>query len=110
VIVGTYVDSGSVKHGFARFPDGTITSISRRGWSNISAQAINADGLVTGSFCCINGSPAGFVGPVNGKLKAIYPKGSIGIGSVGGINDKGVVTGSFLGSDEITPHGFLRKP
>jgi hypothetical protein len=52
----------------------------------------------------------GFVRAADGTIKKFYPKDSLGVFDIGGINGKGAITGSFLDVNEVNVHGFLRTP
>jgi len=85
---------------------GTFTTIDVPGATSTNPSAINAAGVIIGTYCTSSGC-LGFVRNTDGTFATLYaPDGSTA--NPAAINGAGVVTGSF--GDEFGTHGFLWKP
>lgn len=60
-IVGYYNDAQSLNHGFLRTSDGTITTFDPPGSSGTFPAAINASGVIAGTYFAADGNVDGFV-------------------------------------------------
>ena len=99
-IVGTYVDSSQVQHGFL-LVNGTLTNIDVPGASGTAAQGINDNGDVVGRFF-LNGSH-GFL-LKDGVFTQFDPPGST-LTAASGINDSGQIVGFYTDANN-NGHGF----
>jgi hypothetical protein len=122
VIVGYYLDTNSVYHGFIRSRDGSFTSIDAPGAGNLAnayptqgtqAISINQAGTIVGYYTDSSYFTHCFLLAKNGTITNIDPPGSLGSspppnGWTIVINDAGTVAGNF--SDQNGLHGFLRTP
>ena len=94
VIVGSYVDSDGVSHGFL-LRDGKFKTIDVPGaLENIAARGINARGDIVGSFVGADSVRHGFLRS-DGKFTQIDYPGSTGT-YMSGINNAGDVTGGYF--------------
>lgn len=85
-----------------------MTEIDAHRSNNVEALAINDSGEVAELY--VDSGDYGFVRAADGSIKRFYLKGYRGIFHIGGINEKGDVTGSVLGAGGYTSHGFIRTP
>lgn len=118
VIVGTYIDSNNVSHGFLRDPNGEFTTFDAGGAGTGQFQGtgcfadcpirINDSGEITGSYLDSGGVQHGFVRTAEGSFVTIDPPGSAGT-QPESINDSGVITGFYVDANGVY-HGFLARP
>ena len=95
-IVGYYVDSSGVDHGFLRAPNGTITTFDPKGSAGTIAYGLNKEGAITGFyFDSSSNMYHGFLRAPNGTFTAFDPKGSAGT-FAGNINDTGAIAGYYV--------------
>jgi hypothetical protein len=114
-IVGHYLDSSNVYHGFARAANGTITVIDAPGAGDGNdegtiAFGINTAGTIVGSYRDSNNAWHGFTLATDGTFTDI----NAGLGTTSlngtfafGINDSGEVTGSYGDADTNAAEGFI---
>ena len=103
VLVGAYVDSGGVDHGFMM--KGTkLTKIDDPNGSGTNCLGINTAGDVVGFYTNSGGVSQGFLRHA-GKFKDIAPSGSTSSEAVG-INDQGEISGEYVDASGVT-HGFI---
>jgi len=106
-IAGRYFDDNSVQHGFVRTPNGVIITFDAPGAGTAPFQGtfpaiqdgINAAGAVTGSSWDPNDVFHGYVRSANGVITMFDVPGA-GTGAFqrtlpGGINDSGIIEGSY---------------
>jgi hypothetical protein len=121
-IVGSYVDTSSVTHGFLRTPSGSFTTIDVPGSALTTPTDITPSGVITGWYCnaadCLNQAPfaiGGFLRAADGSFTTFSaPVGSYILGSIynflgappPSINPAGDIAGEYC--DAVTCHGFLR--
>ena len=102
LVVGYYVDSNGVDHGFVY--DGTnFTTIDPPGSTDTLLFGINNAGIITGRFFDAAGVRHGFLDD-NGVFTIIVFTGAVGTG-VTAINDNGDLAGYYLDSNGFL-HGF----
>jgi probable HAF family extracellular repeat protein len=104
VMVGSYVDSGGVRHGFS-LSAGNVTRLDDPKGTDTYCFAINKAGAIVGYYSTANRTAQAFL-YAKGKFKDIAPAGSMGSQALG-INDHGDVNGNF--ADSKGSHGFLLK-
>ena len=106
VIVGRYVDSGHVTHGFV-LENGTYTSIDfpgAVGSGGTNPTWINANGTITGTYGTSNGSNAFTLS--KGVFTTIdYPGATLTQGY--GVSDSGIVVGPECSCGYVTARGFM---
>lgn len=115
-VTGYYADTNASLHGFVRTPLGTITTFDGPGATCssyfstcTSPVGINLQGAITG-FYCDAVTCHGFLRAPGGTITAFDPPESVFTQfSTGGINQAGVITGSYYDSNYLA-HGFLRTP
>jgi hypothetical protein len=117
-VVGYYIDTNRVNHGFVRSPSGKLTQFddSEAGTAanqGTSAASINDWGMVTGSYVDNNGASHGFLRTPDGKITN-FDDSEAGTGAYQGtspqsINNLGVVAGYYADGNYFL-HGFLRTP
>ena len=103
-MVGSYVDSGGVRHGFMR-ANGKVVKIDDPKGTDTYCFAINKTGAIVGYYATSNHNAQAFL-YAKGKFTDISPKGSTGSQATG-INDHGDINGNF--GDSKGSHGFLFK-
>lgn len=95
-IVGSYLDSSAVYHGFLRAKSGAITVIDAPGAGAVSpdgttADALNSAGVVSGTYFDSNDVPHGYVRSTAGVFTDINVKGA-GNGKLQGTSGGGINT------------------
>jgi hypothetical protein len=123
VIIGYYINSSGVYHGFMRTPDGTITTFDPPGSTFTLPTSINLDGEIAGAYCdtaaCASSLGVGargfvqhregtfvtFAAPAGQILAPIYNAG----GPPPELTPAGAIAGTYsvLGPP-FAEHGFLR--
>jgi probable HAF family extracellular repeat protein len=103
-MVGSYVDSGGLRHGF-RLSGGKVVTIDDPNGTDTYCFAINKAGSIVGYYTTSSHSAQGFLYQ-KGKFSDISPAGSTGSQALG-INDHGDINGNF--GDSKGSHGFLLK-
>jgi len=103
-MVGSYVDSGGVRHGF-RLAGGKVRTIDDPSGTDTYCFAINKAGAIVGYYTTSSHTAQAFL-YVKGRFSDIAPAGSTGSQALG-INDHGDVNGNF--GDSKGSHGFLLK-
>jgi len=109
-ITGYYTDAKGLIHGFVRDPRGTVTPFDPAGSVQTIARAINALGAITGDYSDAKGAHHGFLRSPDGGITSFDPPGSDQVLNEEGINNFGVVTGSFSHVNGEPVFGFLRVP
>jgi hypothetical protein len=105
VVVGSFY-TGSTSYGFVRAADGTITVLDEL--SPIVPYSINADGMIVGQYGNY-GNARGFIRNAAGKYKTFEISGTdVDDLTWMGINDKGVIAGSYDHDTGETSSGFVR--
>src|SRR5205807_1959882 len=105
-IVGYFVDTSSLYHGFLRDAGGTFTTIDVPGASNTAAFGISGTGQIVGYFVDTGGVSHGFLRDTGGAFYAIDVPGATST-EAHGINSVGQIVGTFKDSGGVS-HGFLR--
>jgi len=103
-MVGSYVDSGGVRHGF-RLSGGKVTKIDDPKGTDTYCFGINKAGSIVGYYATSNHTAQAFRYQ-NGKFSDIGPARSTGSQALG-INDHGDINGNF--GDSKGSHGFLLR-
>ena len=101
-VVGEYIDSSNVQHGFYRSAGGKITEIAYPGAIQTVAYGINDAGEITGTYLNASNLPYGFT-YIKGKYATTDFAGTTGI------NSKGAYVGSYWGVDGA-PSAYLASP
>lgn len=128
VIVGEYIDAGSVAHGFVRSPDGAITPFDVTGAGTGPGQgtvpeSVNPSGAITGLYIDAGGLGHGFVRSPDGTITSFDAPGAgmpsgppcsplliAFTGTQGSaINPAGAIAGQYVDTSGVF-HGFLRSP
>src|SRR5579872_1870952 len=117
-ILGQYIDSGNVVHGFLRSAAGAITPFDAPGAGTGSGQgtypqAANSTLTVVGYYSDSNGVYHGFIrSPGGAYTKLDDPRAGTASGQgtfPGNINKNGLIAGIYTDSNGVF-HGFLRSP
>jgi len=103
-MVGSYVDSSGVRHGFM-LSGGKVTKLDDPKGTDTYCFAINKAGSIVGYYATSSHNAQAFLYQ-KGKFSDIGPAGSTGSQGIG-INDHGDVNGNF--GDSKGGHGFLLK-
>lgn len=104
-VTGWFRDAKGNYNAFVRAPDGTYTTFTAEGEQS-EGIAINRHGTVAGlDFTSSLSFSHGFLRTASGKIKSFDPENSTVV-FVGGITDKGTITGTWYDSN-ILPHGYL---
>ena len=91
-VVGEYLDSSNLEHGFYRSAKGTITEIAYPGATQTAAYGINDAGEITGSYFNSSGHTYGFT-----YIKGKYA--STDFATTRGVNSAGAYVGFYWGVD-----------
>jgi probable HAF family extracellular repeat protein len=106
VMVGSYVDSGGVRHGF-QLTAGKVKNIDDPNGTDTYCLGINKTGAIVGWYAAATSHAAqGFLYQ-KGKFSDLGPSGSMGSQAIG-INDHGDINGNYGDSSGVS-HGFLLK-
>ena len=115
-IVGRYLDSNDVYHGFLREPGGHFITFDAPGAGTGFSQGtvaddINSEGTILGNVYDSNGAFHGFLRSRSGAFTLFdVPKATVIPASGSGLNAFGVSTGwYYLGTDFRTAHGYVRQ-
>jgi len=120
-LVGFYVDTSLVEHGFLLTPYGTFTAIDVPGagtgaWQGTIAGSINSSGEIYGWYLDSNTVNHPFLLAPDGEITEFNAPGAGNGPGQGtfvafntGINDAGTVTGEYLDPNNVW-HGFVRGP
>jgi hypothetical protein len=111
-IVGYVVDSGKNHHGFVRAANGTITELNAPGAGTAAnegtvAMGINTAGTIAGYYQDADKDDHGFILATNGTYTDVNV-GTLKLTIVFGINDSGVVTGTYGSEAANGAEGFVR--
>jgi hypothetical protein len=111
-IVGYVVDSGKNHHGFVRAANGTMTELNAPGAGTAAnegtvAMGINKAGTIAGYYQDANKNDHGFILATDGTYTDINV-GTLNLTIVFGINDGGVVTGTYGSEAANGAEGFVR--
>jgi hypothetical protein len=93
-IVGFYVGSDKIAHGFLRKSDGSFVLFDPQGSTGTFPLAINARGEIVGRFSDASGVSHGFARLRNGRIASFDPPGSIST-TAGSVNIAGEIVGSY---------------
>ncbi len=117
-IVGFYIDTSNVWHGFLRAPSGAITTVDAPGLGTSSNQgdavwSINPAGATVGNYTDASWVMHGFLRAPDGRFTTFDAPGA-GTGEYQGtvaasINPAGAITGYYVDKNSVS-HGFLRSP
>lgn len=102
--VGTYLDSSRLYHGFKRYSNGSVLTISYPGAVNTFANGVNDNGTVVGSFEGTGGSH-GFIYHSGSWAQVDFPGTGGGASSLVGISNGNVMVGINTSSEP--PSSFL---
>jgi hypothetical protein len=112
-VVGFYIDSGGVTHGFLRSPSGEITKFDPRGSVGTTPDGINSTHSIVGYYLDSNGVYNGFTRSPSGEIKTLNaPEAGKAQGQgtfLGDINDRGKIVGSYSDSNGVSV-GFVISP
>jgi hypothetical protein len=109
-LTGEYEDQSGVVHGFVRAADGTVANFDAPGADGTGGLGINRKGTIVGQYWeRDNNSYHGFIRAKDDAIKTFDVPGSSKYTSAQGINDKGMITGSYQDAERVY-HGFLRTP
>jgi probable HAF family extracellular repeat protein len=103
-MVGSYMDSSGVRHGFL-LSKGKVINIDHPNGMNTYCFGINNAGAIVGYYTTSSFSAQGFL-YAKGKFKNLGPAGSTSSQAIG-INSNGDINGNF--GDSKGSHGFLLK-
>jgi hypothetical protein len=92
-VVGYYIDSSKLSHGFKRFSNGSFITLDYPGASETFPAAINNSGVIVGSYYDGNGTH-GFIYQ-NGQWTTVDRVVGLGNTSLSGISDSGVAVGNW---------------
>ena len=111
-IIGWYVDSSNVQHGYERAPDGTFTTIDGPGPLYSLLGGVTPEGAITGYFADVSSVYHGFL-YVDGTLTQFDdPQAGTGAGQGTAaltINPAKAITGIYIDANNVL-HGFVRSP
>lgn len=117
-IMGAYVDSSSVQHGFVRSPNGQITEFDPENSLSTNPVAIDFTGAITGYYCdSTTNNFRGFLRTPNGRITVFDGPGAgsddcNNLGTfVAGVEPLGGAEGNYSYTDAsgvYMSHGFLR--
>ena len=116
VVVGTYLDTNNVYHGFLRSLDGKFTSFESPGadtkpnhFNGTFAQSINDIGVIAGFYADATGLTHGFVRSAKGTFTTFDVPGAVNGSTPIYLNDAGAIVGYSLDVNLLF-HAFLRHP
>ncbi len=109
-VIGNFIDSNGVVHGFIRDASGTITTVDAAGaataqGSGTEVWGMNGSGEATGYYYDPSNTPHSFLVSANGTMTEFDPPNSTGSYAIC-INDSGVIAGGTGDANGI--HGFTR--
>jgi hypothetical protein len=110
-LVGYYVDSNTVYHGFMRATNGTITPIDAPGAGTAAFQGtwafgINKSGVITGYYFDASNVIHGYVKSPTGHFAEFEAPGAQGTLALE-INDSDTIAGTYFDANGVK-HGFVR--
>ncbi len=120
-VAGFYVDSGIVKHGYLRTPDGAFTAIDAPNAGTAAHQGTNAanmnvQGTIAGYYIDANNMQHGFVRTRDAAITEFdvpVAASGPGLGTTTYwsqcLNEAGAITGSYFDSNGAA-HGYVRNP
>src|ERR1035438_5868225 len=111
VVVGYYVDSNAVYHGFVRATNGTITPIDAPGAGTAAFQGtwafgINKSGVITGYYFDASNVIHGYVKSPTGHFAEFEAPGAQGTLALE-INNSDTIAGTYFDANNVK-HGFVR--
>jgi uncharacterized membrane protein len=101
-IVGWFIDSSFLVHGFYRGPGGKVIQIDYPGAPTTECLGINDLGEITGLYVDTENVSHGYIRK-NGKFR------TVSLPDVTGINNSGVFVGSYIAKDKNT-YGYIATP
>jgi len=108
-IVGRFQDVRGI-HGFLQTTDGGFTVIDAPAATRTEARAINATGQIVGVFTDASGTSHGFLLSGGAFTTIDVPGAMAGSTTASGINNAGLVVGSFADVSTGKPQGFIGVP
>ena len=117
LIIGSYIDTSGMTHGFLRRPGGSFIMIEVPDSTSTTPTSITPGGVITGWYSDTIGNPHGFIRALDGSITSFdappdaYILGSIYIfgGPPPSINPTGAIAGTYV-APGFVEHGFLRTP
>jgi hypothetical protein len=106
-IVGAYVDSGGVTHGYLLY-HGTFATIDFPGATFTFAGGNNPEGDIVGTYRDSANVFHSFL-LSNGVFTSFDPPGTVGFSDASGINPGGTIVGIYFDAGGVE-HGFIRTP
>ena len=112
-VVGSYVDSNNVAHGFVRFPNGSITTFDPQNSAGTLVWGNNSAGWITGTYADAQGVNHGFLRDPQGNF-TIFNAPDAGAGQGQGtygysISPAREVVGGYTDSNGVG-HSLVRSP
>jgi uncharacterized membrane protein len=92
-VVGTYLDSANVTHGF-KWQSGTFTKIDFPGATSTIPSGVNDNGIIVGTYILSSNATHGFK-LQNGAFTTIDYPGFVGASGAIGINNSGTIVGNY---------------
>ena len=105
-VVGAYLDSGGVTHGYLRY-HGMFTTIDFPGAIFTFAGGNNPKGDIVGAYTDTSNVTHSFL-LSNGVFTSFDPPGAV-LSDASGINPRGIIVGIYLDTANLE-HGFIRTP
>jgi probable HAF family extracellular repeat protein len=93
-VVGYYIDSNQVSHGFKRFSNGSFITLDYPGALHTYPAAINNNGVIVGSYYDGNPGTHGFIYQ-NGQWTGVDRVVDLGNTSLSGVSGSGVAVGNW---------------
>ncbi len=117
LIIGSYIDTSGVTHGFLRRPGGTFITVDVPDSTSTTPTSITPGGVITGWYSDTIGNPHGFIRAPDGSITSFdappddYILGSVYIfdGPPPSITPAGAIAGTYV-APGFVEHGFLRTP
>ena len=107
IAVGFYNDATNAPHGYSySVKTGLYTPVNVPGAVSDIAVGISNDGMICGFFTNVAGRTEGFVKPQSGVSLTTFAVPGRAVTQWFGINDLGIVVGSYVGQDTF-PHGVI---
>jgi len=100
-VVGQYIDSSGISHGFYRDASGTITEVAYPGATQTGCYGINDSGEITGYYVDSSGHTHGFTDKGGAFATTDFPLTT-------GVNSKGAYVGYYYAPQQA--YGYLASP